>query len=121
MIYLFLFEDFKTQGYMDQSNNPGMPRRGSRVAISDYRISDYMKKFSDKKLLEFLAIELEYEKRTSKNKEIDVDDFLNNLNINDKNISRFDWSLVLNKNKRYEEMTDEQFMLIYNDLTKENT
>jgi hypothetical protein len=106
MKYLKLFENFENE-----------PIEGEFIETNDLESDDY-----DEQLEKDLSIELEYKLRTLEDEsEFTIDDFLMEFGINPEEMTGFAWAAILNGTEEYKEMSDEEFMSLYDDYKLEST
>lgn len=106
MKYLKLFENFENGKIEDKF-----------IETNDLGSDDY-----DVQLEKDLSIELEYKLRTLEDEsEFLMDEFLMELGINPVEMTGFAWAAILNRTKEYKEMSDDEFMSLYDEYKLEST
>lgn len=106
MKYLKVFENFENE-----------PIEGEFIENDDLNSDDY-----DEQLEKDLSIELEYKLRTLEDEsEFTIDDFLMEFGINPEDMTGFAWAAILNGTEEYKEMSDDEFMSLYDEYKLEST
>lgn len=112
MKHLKLFENFENEIIGDEIS-PNDDLNSNDLNSDD----DY-----DEQLEKDLSIELEYKLRTLDDEsEFTIDDFLMEFGINPEDMTGFAWVAILNSTQEYKEMSDDEFMLLYDEYKLEST
>jgi hypothetical protein len=102
---LKLFENFDDE--LNQDN----------LEYTDDYSDDY-----DEQLEKDLSIELEYKLRTLPDDSgLTIDDFLIEFGINPEDMTGFAWAAILNGAEKYKEMSDDEFMSLYDEYKSTST
>lgn len=115
MKHLKLFENFENEFMDDDFMDDDF------LSTDDLDSEGYDEEY-DEELEKDLSIELEYKLRTLEDdSEFTVDDFLIEFDINPEDMTGFAWAAILNGAKKYEEMSDDEFMSLYDDYKSESS